>query len=126
MEKINSKPEKHIEYTFQSKAVSDRLEVSVFDSDQVLFMNLKFEIILIFIVIMNMLKLLLLLMIVVTATGQSYLIKDLWYRKIIPVTVPECSSYPVYYADLLNLDAYACINNNGTYHKLGIKTSEMT
>ena len=74
---------------------------------------------------MNILKLLLLLTIVIAATGQSHKIRDFWYTKTATVTVSECGSDPLYYIDLLNLDAYACFNYDGRYDQLKVKTSYM-
>ena len=75
---------------------------------------------------MNILKLLLLLTIVMASTGQSHKIRDFWYTKTATVTVSECGSDPLYYIDLLNLDAYACWNYDGSYDRLRVKTSYMT
>ena len=74
---------------------------------------------------MNILKFLLLLTIVMAATGQSHKMGDFWYTKTATVTVSECGSDPLYYIDLLNLDAYACLNFNGSYDVLRVKTSYM-
>ena len=74
---------------------------------------------------MNILKFLLLLTIVIAATGQSHKIGDFRYTKTAAVTVSECGSDPLYYIDLLNLDAYACWNYDGSYDRLRVKTSYM-